>query len=200
MPAADPPLRRIEAQSGGASMPTASSVGSGEPRQPAQHPGEHQVRESEMLAGVRAELRASARRESARPGAMTGFSAPTGRPARNEDCSAPRRCALPLPGISNPLTRARQGMRTHKPRNGTCGAPGALRGHAGCGKRPGETDRSKDQHRAPGQFHHDRAGKTTVTSKDDLKATVISGLRRLQKLPGLVRGFFADPCLRYITE
>jgi hypothetical protein len=24
-------------------------------------------------------------------------------------------------------------------------------------------------------------------------------LRRLQKLPALVRGFFADPCLRYIT-
>src|SRR4051794_28979759 len=46
---------------------------------------------------------------------------------------------------------------------------------------------------------HDRAGKTAVTSKDDLKATVISALRRLQKLPGLVRGFFADPCLRYIT-
>jgi hypothetical protein len=34
---------------------------------------------------------------------------------------------------------------------------------------------------------------------DDLKATVISALRRLQKHPGLVRGFFADPCLRYIT-
>lgn len=46
---------------------------------------------------------------------------------------------------------------------------------------------------------HDRAGKTTVTSKDDLKVIVISALRRLQKLPGLVRGFFADPCLRYIT-
>ena len=46
---------------------------------------------------------------------------------------------------------------------------------------------------------HDRAGKTTVASKDDLKATVISALRRLQKLPALVRGFFADPCLHYIT-
>jgi hypothetical protein len=46
---------------------------------------------------------------------------------------------------------------------------------------------------------HDRAGKTAVTSKDDLKAIVISALRRLQKLPALVRGFFADPCLRYIT-
>ena len=46
---------------------------------------------------------------------------------------------------------------------------------------------------------HDRAGKTTVAGKDDLKATVISALRRLQKLPALVRGFFADPCLHYIT-
>jgi len=47
---------------------------------------------------------------------------------------------------------------------------------------------------------HDHTGKTTVTSKDGLKATVISALRRLQKLPAPVRGFFADPCLRYITE
>jgi transposase len=46
---------------------------------------------------------------------------------------------------------------------------------------------------------HDRAGKATVTNKDDLKATVVSALRRLQKLPALIRGFFADPCLRYIT-
>jgi transposase len=46
---------------------------------------------------------------------------------------------------------------------------------------------------------HDRIGKTSVTNPNDLKATVISTLRRLQKLPALVRGFFADPCLRYIT-
>lgn len=45
----------------------------------------------------------------------------------------------------------------------------------------------------------DRVGKAPVTSKDDLKATVISALRRLPKLPALIRGFFADPCLRYIT-
>jgi transposase len=46
---------------------------------------------------------------------------------------------------------------------------------------------------------HDRAGKTTVASKDDLKATVISALRRLQKLPALAQGFFTDPCLRYVN-
>lgn len=46
---------------------------------------------------------------------------------------------------------------------------------------------------------HDRIGKTGVTSKDDLKSKAIGALRRLQKLPRLVRGFFADPNLRYIT-
>ena len=46
---------------------------------------------------------------------------------------------------------------------------------------------------------HDRIGKTGVTSKEDLKAKAIGALRRLQKRPGLVRAFFADPHLRYIT-
>jgi transposase len=46
---------------------------------------------------------------------------------------------------------------------------------------------------------HDRIGKTGVTSQDDLKSKVISALRRLQKLPALVRGFFRDPHLHYIT-
>ena len=72
-------------------------------------------------------------------------------------------------------------------------------GHAGCGKRPGETGRSKDRNRAPGRFHHDRIGKTGVTSKQDLKSKAVGALRRLQKRPGLVRAFFADPHLRYIT-
>jgi transposase len=46
---------------------------------------------------------------------------------------------------------------------------------------------------------HDRIARCGVTSKDDLKAKAIGALRRLQKLPQLVRGFFADPHLRYIT-
>ena len=46
---------------------------------------------------------------------------------------------------------------------------------------------------------HDRIGKTGVTSKEDLKSKAIGALRRLQKRPGLVRAFFADPRLRYIT-
>jgi len=45
---------------------------------------------------------------------------------------------------------------------------------------------------------NDRIGKTGVTSKDDLKARAAGALRRLQKLPALLRGFFADPHLHYI--
>ena len=46
---------------------------------------------------------------------------------------------------------------------------------------------------------NDRIARAGVTSKDDLKAKAIGALRRLQKLPALVRGFFAGPHLRYIT-
>jgi len=46
---------------------------------------------------------------------------------------------------------------------------------------------------------HDRIARRGVTGRDDLKAKAIGALRRLQKLPHLVRGFFADPHLRYIT-
>lgn len=46
---------------------------------------------------------------------------------------------------------------------------------------------------------HDRIGKTGVTSQEDLKSKAIGALRRLQKLPHLVRGFFGDPRLSYIT-
>lgn len=37
-------------------------------------------------------------------------------------------------------------------------------------------------------------------SADDLKSMAIGALRRLQKLPGIVRGFFRDPKLAYILE
>ncbi len=46
---------------------------------------------------------------------------------------------------------------------------------------------------------HDRIGKTGVTSKDDLKNKATNALRRLQKLPNLVAGFFRDPNLAYIA-
>jgi hypothetical protein len=46
---------------------------------------------------------------------------------------------------------------------------------------------------------HDRVGRTSVTDADEFKAKIISALRRLQKMPQIVRAFFADPELRYIT-
>jgi transposase len=45
-----------------------------------------------------------------------------------------------------------------------------------------------------------RIGRQAVRSREDLKSKAISALRRLQKLPDLVRGFFLDPNLAYIRE
>jgi transposase len=47
---------------------------------------------------------------------------------------------------------------------------------------------------------HDRIGKTGVTSQEDLTSKVDSALRCLQKLPALVRSFFKDPHLKYVTS
>jgi mutator family transposase len=38
-----------------------------------------------------------------------------------------------------------------------------------------------------------------ATTSDEFKAKIISALRRLQRMPKIVRAFFADPDLRYIT-
>jgi transposase len=46
---------------------------------------------------------------------------------------------------------------------------------------------------------HDRLGRAGITTARDLKAKATNALRRLQRLPHLVRAFFADPNLRYIT-
>jgi len=46
---------------------------------------------------------------------------------------------------------------------------------------------------------HDRIGRAGVTGPEDLKAKALAALHRLQKLPHLVRSFFRDPNLRYIT-
>ena len=46
---------------------------------------------------------------------------------------------------------------------------------------------------------HDRVARTSARTADDFKANVIGALRRLQKLPYLVRAFFADRDLAYIT-
>jgi transposase len=46
---------------------------------------------------------------------------------------------------------------------------------------------------------HDRVGRTTITGPDQFKALAIAALRRLQAMPHIVRGFFRDPNLAYIT-
>jgi transposase len=46
---------------------------------------------------------------------------------------------------------------------------------------------------------HDRIGRAGTSGPDDLKAKALAALHRLQRLPRLVRGFFRDPNLRYIT-
>jgi hypothetical protein len=46
---------------------------------------------------------------------------------------------------------------------------------------------------------HDRIGRAGINSAEDMKNKAVRALRRLQKLPGLVRGFFADRHLHYIT-
>ena len=47
---------------------------------------------------------------------------------------------------------------------------------------------------------NDRIVRGVIMSKDDLKAKVFSALRRLQKRPDIVRGFFRDPNLVYILD
>jgi transposase len=46
---------------------------------------------------------------------------------------------------------------------------------------------------------HDRIGRAGVTGPEELKAKALAALHRLQKLPHLVRSFFRDHNLRYIT-
>jgi len=46
---------------------------------------------------------------------------------------------------------------------------------------------------------HDRIGRAGVTGPKDRKAKALAALHRLQTLPHLVRSFFPDPNLRYIT-
>jgi transposase len=46
---------------------------------------------------------------------------------------------------------------------------------------------------------HDRVGRSGITGPDQFKALAVAALRRLQALPHLVRGFFGDPDLAYIT-
>lgn len=45
----------------------------------------------------------------------------------------------------------------------------------------------------------DQVGRHAITGPDQFKALAVAGLRRLQRLPQIVRGFFADPDLAYIN-
>lgn len=47
---------------------------------------------------------------------------------------------------------------------------------------------------------NDRIGRSVIMGANDLKAKAVGALRRLQKLPDKVRGFFHDPKLAYILE
>ena len=49
-------------------------------------------------------------------------------------------------------------------------------------------------------IQHDRVGRAGVTGPDQFKALAVKALRRLQRMPHIVRGFFADPNLAYITN
>jgi hypothetical protein len=46
---------------------------------------------------------------------------------------------------------------------------------------------------------HDRVARQAPATKVEFTAAIRAALRRLQRLPHVVRGFFADPDLRYIT-
>jgi transposase len=47
---------------------------------------------------------------------------------------------------------------------------------------------------------NDQIGRGVIMNAGDLKAKAIGALRRLQKLPGIVRGFLRDPKLANILE
>jgi transposase len=46
---------------------------------------------------------------------------------------------------------------------------------------------------------HDRIGRVGVSGPEELKAKALAALHRRQQLPEVVRSFFRDPNLRYIT-
>lgn len=46
---------------------------------------------------------------------------------------------------------------------------------------------------------HDKIARAVPLTRDDLKANAIKALNRLKKCPGIIRGFFRDPKLSYIS-
>ena len=63
-----------------------------------------------------------------------------------------------------------------------------------CGKRPVATPAPRPQV----YLTHDGVAPAAVNGTDELKSVMTGRLRRLQRLPRIVRGFFADPELAYI--
>jgi hypothetical protein len=51
----------------------------------------------------------------------------------------------------------------------------------------------------PSLVSHGLLHPETYASNGGLKAKAVQALRRMQKMPGLVRSFFPDPHLRYIA-
>ena len=47
---------------------------------------------------------------------------------------------------------------------------------------------------------HDRITRAVPFTRDDLMTLALKALERLKKSPGIIRGFFGDPKLRYITS
>jgi transposase len=46
---------------------------------------------------------------------------------------------------------------------------------------------------------HDRIGRAGITSAEDLRRKAMAALERIARTPSLIKGFFGDPDLRYIT-
>ncbi len=46
---------------------------------------------------------------------------------------------------------------------------------------------------------HDRIARAVPFTRDDLMKVAVEALERLKNCPGIVRGFFGDPKLRYIS-
>jgi hypothetical protein len=57
----------------------------------------------------------------------------------------------------------------------------------------------RQHHTAPRFMTKSRIGRAGVSGPKDRKAKALAGLHRLHKLPEVVRSFFGDPNLRYIT-
>ena len=58
---------------------------------------------------------------------------------------------------------------------------------------PGYSPELNSDERVWKNIKHDRIGKIGITSKGRFKSKATNALRRLQKLPHLVRSFFHDP-------